>query len=387
VARQVRQERDRRWIRGEGAAPPDEAIRLLSAGLGKQHCSWKSAGRAAGRGVDQVDAERLLWRAVDAGLVEITERRARSGNWEPYRWSLTEDGVEFAATPQHEWGAEEVRARFLEGPAGEAGVLGSIRSWLTAAPPASELERRLVAEIGLLIRGGRTPRGRLLSLDLAGDTKAVRVTDHRDVLEEAFEAALEDVIRLHGQAVLAHGAFSFHIGGEVIDGRWSVPWLALTQDTLGAMRNLQVKGRRLLTVENLVAFEEDVRAGLDPDTIAVFTSGFPRVLEQRFLSALVAAGVERVDHWGDLDLGGLRILRVLDELLPVPVLPFRMEPELLDRLPTKPLTGYDRGGLKAWVADEAAPCRELAAAMLERDRKVEQEGWFLAGPGREFGSG
>jgi len=336
--------------------------------------------------VDQVDAERLLWKAVDAGLVEITERRARSGDWEPYRWFLTEDGVEFASTPERDWGAEEARARFLNGTAGESGHVASIRRWLEAAPAASELELRLVAEVGLLIRGGKTPRGRLLSLDLAGDTKTVRVTDHREVLEDAFGAALEDVIRLHGQAVLAHGAFSFRIAGQVIDGGWSVPWLAITQDTLAAVRDLQVQGRRLLTVENLVAFEEEVRAGLDPDTIAVFTSGFPRILEQRFLSALVAAGVDRVDHWGDLDLGGLRILRVLDDLLPVPVRPFRMEPELLDRLPTKPLTGYDRRGLKAWVADEAAPCRELAAAMLDRDRKVEQEGWFLAGPGREFGS-
>jgi len=48
-----------------------------------------------------------------------------------------------------------------------------------------------------------------------------------------------------------------------------------------------------------------------------------------------------------------------------------------DRLPTQPLTDIDTVGLRAWVADRAAPVRELAQALLTTGRKAEQEGWFL----------
>lgn len=59
------------------------------------------------------------------------------------------------------------------------------------------------------------------------------------------------------------------------------------------------------------------------------------------------------------------------------MVPYRMEPELLTRLPTLPLTGRDRKGLRAWCADPNAPCGTLARALLDSDRKAEQEGWFL----------
>ena len=62
---------------------------------------------------------------------------------------------------------------------------------------------------------------------------------------------------------------------------------------------------------------------------------------------------------------------------PVEVRACRMEADLLDRLPTQPLTDNDRVGLRAWRADRTAPVRELAQALLTTGRKAEQEGRFL----------
>jgi hypothetical protein len=59
------------------------------------------------------------------------------------------------------------------------------------------------------------------------------------------------------------------------------------------------------------------------------------------------------------------------------VRPFRMEPELLDRLPTDPLTDADQAALRAWLVDPTAPDKELASALLRVGRKAEQEGWFV----------
>ena len=91
----------------------------------------------------------------------------------------------------------------------------------------------------------------------------------------------------------------------------------------------------------------------------------------------VANGIRQVYHWSDLDVGGLRILRQIQTLVPIEVRPYRMEPELLDRLPTQPLTLNDKASLAAWLTDGTAPARDLAQALLSCGRKAEQEGWFL----------
>ena len=134
---------------------------------------------------------------------------------------------------------------------------------------------------------------------------------------------------------------------------------------------------RLLTIENLTAFEEEVRRGLDPETIALYVGGFAGRAERRMLDRFVASGIRQVDHWSDLDVGGLRILRQIQTLVPIEVRPYRMEPELLDRLPSQPLTLNDKASLAAWLADGTAPARDLAQALLNCGRKAEQEGWFL----------
>jgi|GEM_PF-2366452 len=368
---------DRRWIAGGGGAVPEGGDRLVRVSRGKRR-RWTSIGRRAGRGVDQVAGERLLWALVDAGLVRVHERRDRRGDWEPYAYELTEAGEVYA----ERFGERLAVDAWLDGedPRGHE-VLASVRAWLERnAGRAHPVAVRLVVAIGDSLRAGRAPRGRLLSIRVGSHTKAVRVEDYRDDVEAALGLPLEEVVRVHGAAVLAYGPFSFDIAGRTIDGRWSVPWLALTPETLAAMSGFRCEATRILSVENLTAFEEEVRAGIPDDTVAVFTGGFPHGQTRDLLERLCAAGATVVDHWGDLDLGGLRILKHLGELLPVPVRAYRMDAELLDRLPTLPLTERDREGLTAWLEQPDPPCAALARAMLATGRKAEQEGWFLAEP-------
>lgn len=368
---------DRRWVWSPPAVAPDlspVALRLLR-GAQDHVAQWHKAGRAAGAGVDQVAAEALLWGLLELGLVRVHERRNRRGDWEPYQWQVTESGRALLQPPPT--APPDVDRWLTVSDPPDHPVLASIREWLTTGEHDG-MATALVLAIGEDLRAGRTPRGRLLSVRVGGHTKAVRVQDHREALEAAFGGfALEQVVRLHGRAVLAYGDFRFRLGTQWIDGRWSRPWLALTQETLAEMEALEVQAERVLTVENLVAFEEEVRSGLPPGTLAVFTSGFPGALERSFLERLFAAGIQRVDHWSDLDVGGLRILRHLQAVLPVPVHPLRMDVETLDRLPVLPLTERDRMSLSAWIQDPTAPLQKLARELLLRGVKAEQEGWFM----------
>lgn len=364
---------DRRVLHGQGGPVPDEALALLRAGRGGPR-RWSAAGRAAGPGTDQVEAERLLWALLDAGLVAVRQRRDRRGDWEPYQWWLTPAGEALVAPPPQD--TPDLDAWLARPDHEPHPVLVALRAWLPTADPAAIVTRVALA-IGDELRAGRTPRGRLLSVQVGGHTKAVRLQDHREALEAALGAPLDEVVRLHGRAVFTYGAFRLQVQTQSIDGRLSVPWLALTPETLDRVTALTVSARRMLTVENLVAFEEEVRAGLPDDTVAVWTGGFPSSLERAWMARLVAGGVTQVDHWGDLDVGGLRIFRHLQQILPCPVRPWRMEPELLDRLPTQPLTARDREALRAWRQDPDAPLQALAEALLARGVKAEQEGWWL----------
>ena len=162
-------------------------------------------------------------------------------------------------------------------------------------------------------------------------------------------------------------------------GDWQTSRRRLTAETFAAMRGVALPSKPLLTIENLTAFEEAERAGDTDGHLALYTGGFITALDREFLALLVDAGLEEVWHWGDIDPGGLAILRHLQSCLPVPVRLWRMEPALLETLPSLPLSEEDRKRLHAWQADPQAPLQELAAAMLQAGRKVEQEGWFLGG--------
>jgi hypothetical protein len=367
----------RRWIRGRSSADVSAAALDLLRHASERLCRWTSLGRAAGPGLDQVDAERLVWELVDAALAEVHEKRDRRGEWAPYEWRATKSGRVAVRVPDE---APDIDAWLAVEARNTQPALASCRAWLCAKrETATRTQVALVMAIGDELRAGRLPTGRLLSLAVAGSSKAIRMLDHRDLIEAATGLPLEQVVRLHGAAVRVFGPLRFRLGGDLLDATWSVPWLALTPETIRDMRDLDVRLiSEIRTIENLTAFEEEVRRGREPGVLYLYTGGFPGAYEIKVLKRVIEAGVARIRHWGDLDLGGMRILRYLSESLPVRVEAWRMEPELLSLLPTSPLSDLDHEGLSAWLADPDAPLCSLARALLDRGVKAEQEGWFLS---------
>jgi hypothetical protein len=364
---------DRREWHGSGGIAPEGVERLLAAARDGRQCNWDGMGRRIGRGHDQVDVERILWAAVDAGLLVVLERRNRRGDWEPYRWRLTENGEALVARKEE---PIDVAGFLAETDDPNHPVLAAIRTWLEHGG-GSPMCTRIVVAIGQELRAGRVPRERLLSTRMTGYSKGLRIGDYREQLEEALGLPLEEFVRKSGDSAIAAGPIRFRVNGVETDARGIPPWLALPVETVEAIEWIAFEADRLVTIENLTAFEEEVRRGLARGTIALYVGGFAGRVERRLLDHLIAAGIRRIDHWSDLDLGGLRILRQLQSLVSVEVRAYRMEADLLDQLPTQPLTDSDRVALRAWVADTAAPARELAQALLTTGRKAEQEGWFL----------
>lgn len=81
----------------------------------------------------------------------------------------------------------------------------------------------------------------------------------------------------------------------------------------------------VLTIENLASFNRHVREVVD-DGLIVLSNGFPSRTTLAFLmrlDRLLPASVPFL-HWGDVDAGGLRILRHMDSRLSRPVAPHHM---------------------------------------------------------------
>ncbi len=369
----------RRWLSGAGSDTPSPGLlRLLRLARGKRK-RWQSTGRALrDKRLDQVAVEGMLFHLLDAGLIEIHQRRDKRGDWQPYEWQLTPAGEAAIVAAEQDLALEQRIVDYLqreEDP--NHPVLAAIRAWLPQRPTNSERAARLAMAIGEQLSAGATPNERTIALLALGDTKAAPVAAYPAELEQALGCPPEQIVRRAGQAVYAFGPFEFTIRGRRIDGLWSRPWLALTNETIDTMSDLTTGADHLLTIENLTAFEEEIRRGLAPGTIALYTGGFISPLEARFIERLINSGIRQVHHWGDLDLGGLRIFRHLRDTVCPDLEPYRMSPGLLETLPTTALTERDRTGLKAWLQDSAAPLKPLAAAMIEKNQKAEQEGWYL----------
>lgn len=359
---------ERRWRRvaPEGAVEvvltgrrAEVARRLCRRLLAGKVMRWESLAGLTADGADRVDVERTVCALIDGGLVEVAERRDRAGDFRPYLLRAA--------------GGAEARLREL---AGEDRRAAEVRADRTRRLVAAL--REMAARPGVLPVPARTLVQRAL-----GGTKVIRVSDFRAEIEEAFDLPLDALVRDHTAAVLSAGPVRLRFQGRSIDLAALVPWTAIPEPVLDGPPDIEVDAEEVLTIENLTPFETLSFRGEARGRVLVFTSGFLGRAERRWLALLVRTGrVRTVRHWGDIDPGGLAIFRDLSALVEsvsgkVRVETFRMEATALSNPAAVPLTPRDRVRLEAWVADPEAPLKDLARAMLDAGRKLEQEALLL----------
>lgn len=89
----------------------------------------------------------------------------------------------------------------------------------------------------------------------------------------------------------------------------------------------------VLTIENYVSFVRHVReVNADRSALIIYTAGFPARAHLRQIVRLTRAAASPAFHWGDMDAGGVRIFRHVEDALAahgVPLRPHLMEPSLL----------------------------------------------------------
>lgn len=122
--------------------------------------------------------------------------------------------------------------------------------------------------------------------------------------------------------------------------------------------------------------------------LVIWTAGYPGRAVKAVIHAASRTNAE-VRIWADLDLDGVRIVRLVAEWLSGAVEPFGMSPERVTAAPARrPLSSRSAAAIRADLAARpAALLADTLRALLAHDCWVEQEAFLGAtssglGPGR-----
>lgn len=154
------------------------------------------------------------------------------------------------------------------------------------------------------------------------ETKLIRIMidygqfdNNEDVLAEANIIKNPSYVYIKGSGVIS-------ANGQRIDLEKLGGEIALSSAIIENLEVVSINGRRVLTIENLTTFHTYV----PNNELVIYLGGFHNEIRRRFLSKIYeAAKVLPFFHWGDIDLGGFRILNHLREKTGIGFIPLFMD--------------------------------------------------------------
>lgn len=248
---------------------------------------------------------------------------------------------------------------------------------------ADEAETVPVAQIQALaavakhVETGDVLAARVFSARYLGHSKALHTL--RKPLE-GWIGPLEAVgIREGAAMVLLGGRGTVHLEDQILNLAQLVPYVGLVSETLERVSQVEAPWNGLLVVENLAPFEACCRGEVSAakDSLVVFAGGYPSRAVRAIVTAAAREGV-KVRVWCDLDLDGVRIVRLIASWVPAKVEPFCMSPEDLAFVPRgQPLSPRAVAAMKANLSGEPhALLAETLHEILRRREWVEQEAFL-----------
>lgn len=169
------------------------------------------------------------------------------------------------------------------------------------------------------------------------------------------------------------GSITFSTPAGTIDAGAVWPYLALSPEGIEESA-VTTQPKYIMFIENKTTFRRYCRE-INDGSIVIYTNGFPSRSWLPIFQQLVKKTDCPVYHWGDIDVGGYRILAFMSAQLPRPVIPFNMIPEDNNEdgslCPSKLLSVINTS-----TSTTLLPIRETLISLSESDslvRPVEQE--------------
>lgn len=190
----------------------------------------------------------------------------------------------------------------------------------------------------------------------------------------------EDILKLHGiltysQTMEWKGSLRYAVDQSVeMDSTRAYYGTVINSRTLEHAKPLSMPGvKRVIVIENKANYEAmEYRA----DTLYLYCHGFYSPKERAFLKELSDVSKEDVEylHWGDMDLGGIRIFQFNRQNLFPGLKPYRMDKETFTQALESgagiPLDDKKREALEKL---DAGLLEELKESILTSGMEIEQE--------------
>lgn len=191
---------------------------------------------------------------------------------------------------------------------------------------------------------------------------------------EDVEILAEHKIRTYSQMLEWKGGIVYRLEDALIDTSASVYGTVLNAQTLEHAALVSLRDvKKIVTIENKANYES---MKYSPDTLYLYTHGFPSPKERIFLANLEKLADEAVEffHWSDMDYGGIRIFQYLKKNLFTRLRPLGMDRKAYEKLLNSkngiPLEDGKREKLEKMDAGEL---EELKRCILQHGMEFEQE--------------
>ncbi|KEO80888.1 hypothetical protein EL26_23810 [Tumebacillus flagellatus] len=155
----------------------------------------------------------------------------------------------------------------------------------------------------------------------------------------------------------------------------------MTGETIEALEIREIRSSRILLVENLTCYHHVVQESQE-GTVVIFAGGFPHRHLQKLLQKLSTFLEEPreqticIQHWGDLDYGGIRIFEFIRRKLVLQLRPYLMDVATYEEFRVQGISFgklYERK-LSSLLEDGSfAEWHPLVEAILREGYRVEQE--------------
>jgi hypothetical protein len=165
------------------------------------------------------------------------------------------------------------------------------------------------------------------------------------------------------------GAGTITVKGQRIDLDKLDGDIAISTSILMDINSIEVKGRAVVTVENLTSFHKFN----DKNMFMIYLGGFHNTIRRQFIQKLYAQNPNlEYLHFGDIDAGGFYIFEHLRTMTGISFQPYKMDQETLRQYSnyTKKLTANDR---KRLLNLQGGKFKEVIDYMLKNNCKLEQE--------------
>jgi hypothetical protein len=195
-------------------------------------------------------------------------------------------------------------------------------------------------------------------------------------------------IREGAAATFVGGVGRLRFAGQGLDLAAVHPFAGFARETLMGDFVLEPPTEGLLLVENFTVFDACCRreiVGTD-DAMVVWTAGYPGRGVRSLVEHAAKIGA-RIRIWADLDLDGVRIVRLVQSWVPR-IEPLRMSPEDLAAAPRRIRLGdRARSAIRAELEERPdALLSETLRVMLAHDSWVEQESFLAVGAHHRSGA-